>query len=103
MAAEIRPGARCSDVYAPSAVIERKFGLEPGRAGRRGHGLRNTGGLSVHPDNHTILEPGMILSVEPMFGNRHGFYDLEDQYVVTEHGAECLHELAPEALPILGA
>jgi Xaa-Pro aminopeptidase len=103
MAAEIRPGARCSDVYAPSAVIERKFGLEPGRAGRRGHGLRNTGGLSVHPDNHTILELGMILSVEPMFGNRQGFYDLEDQYVVTEHGAECLHELAPEALPILGA
>jgi Xaa-Pro aminopeptidase len=103
MAAEIRPGARCSDVYAASAVIERRFGLTPGRAGRRGHGLRNTGGLSVHPDNHTVLEPGMILSVEPMFGTRHGFYDLEDQYVVTERGAECLHEPAPEALPILGS
>jgi Xaa-Pro aminopeptidase len=43
----------------------------------------------------------MILSVEPMFGNRHGFYDLEDQYVVTERGAECLHEPAPEELPVL--
>ena len=53
-------------------------------------------------DNHTVLEPGMILSVEPMFGNRHGFYDLEDQYVVTERGAECLHEAAPEDLPVIG-
>lgn len=28
-------------------------------------------------------------------------YDLEDQYVVTETGAECLHEPAPEELPIV--
>jgi Xaa-Pro aminopeptidase len=102
MAGLIRPGARCSDVYAGSMEVERKFGLVPGRSGRRGHGLRNTGGLSVHPDNHTVLEPGMILSVEPMFGNRYGFYDLEDQYVVTERGAECLHEPAPEELPVVG-
>ena len=101
MAAQVRPGARCSDVYAASVAVETKYGLAPGRSGRRGHGLRNTGGLSVHPDNHTVLEPGMILSVEPMFGNRHGFYDLEDQYVVTERGAECLHEPAPEELPVL--
>jgi len=55
----------------------------------------------VHLDNHTMLEPGMILSVEPMFGNAHGFYDLEDQYVVTERGAEYLHEPAPEELPVV--
>ena len=101
MAARIRPGKRCSDVYAASVEIERRYGLVPGRSGRRGHGLRNTGGLSVHPDNHTVLEPGMILSVEPMFGNAHGFYDLEDQYVVTERGAEYLHEPAPEELPVV--
>lgn len=102
MAACIRPGARCSDVYAASLEVEGKYRLEPGRSGRRGHGFRNAGGLSVHPDNHTVLEPGMILSVEPMFGNRHGFYDLEDQYVVTERGAECLHEPAPEEMPVIG-
>jgi Xaa-Pro aminopeptidase len=68
-------------VYAASAVIERRFGLMLGRAGRPGHGLRNTRGVSVHPDNHTVLEPGMILSVEPMFGTRHGFDGLEDQWV----------------------
>ena len=43
----------------------------------------------------------MIVSVEPMFGNRHGYYDLEDQYVVTSTGREPLHELAPEELPMV--
>ena len=101
MAAEIKPGARCSDVYMAGAAIERKFAGPVGRSGRRGHGLYNTGGLSVHPDNHIILEPGMIISVEPMFGNDYGFFDLEDQFVVTDGGAECLHDPAPEHLPCI--
>jgi Xaa-Pro aminopeptidase len=98
MAEAIKPGARCSDVYMAGVPIEVKFGGPQGRSGRRGHGLYNTGGLSVHPDNHTVLQPGMILSVEPMFGNDYGFFDLEDQFVVTETGAECLHDPAPENL-----
>jgi len=101
MAAAIKPGAECADVYAAHARIERAHGLPPRVVGRAGHGLRNTGGLSVHPDNHTVLEPGMILSVEPMFGTEHGWYDLEDQYVVTDSGADALHDLAPETLPII--
>jgi Xaa-Pro aminopeptidase len=101
MAAAIRPGATCSAVYAAGVAIERKFGDAPGRSGRRGHGLRNTGGLSVHPDNHTVLEPGMIISVEPMFGNDYGFFDLEDQYLVTDTGRTCLHDPAPERMPCI--
>ena len=66
-------------------------------------GYRNTGGLSVHPDNHTVLEPGMVLSVEPMLNNEYGYYDLEDQYLVTQTGREPLHELAPEELPVISA
>ena len=57
----------------------------------------------MHPDNHTVLEPGMLISVEPMFAAEHGFYDLEDQYLVTETGREALHELAPETLPTIDA
>ena len=57
----------------------------------------------MHPDNHTVLEPGMLISVEPMFAAEHGFYDLEDQYLVTETGREALHELAPEMLPTIDA
>ena len=79
MAEAIRPGNRCSDIYAACARVERRHGFPLREVGRIGHGLRNTGGLSVHPDNHTVLEPGMVISVEPMFVALHGFYDLEDQ------------------------
>ena len=68
-----------------------------------GHGLRNNCGLSVHPDNHTVVEPGMLFSCEPMFGNEWGFFDLEDQFLVTETGYEILHEPAPEHIPVIKA
>jgi Xaa-Pro aminopeptidase len=54
MAEQIRPGNRCSDVYAAYARVAAARGLPERRAGRVGHGLRNTGGLSVHPDCHTV-------------------------------------------------
>lgn len=103
MAEQIRPGNTPADVYAACARVEAANGLPERLTGRVGHGLRNTGGLSVHPANRTILEPGMILSVEPMFATEHGFFDLEDQYVVTETGAEILHPAAPEHLPVISA
>jgi Xaa-Pro dipeptidase len=101
MAEAVKPGNRCSDIYAACARVEKRHGFPLREVGRIGHGLRNTGGLSVHPDNHTVLEPGMVISVEPMFAATHGFYDLEDQYLVTATGREALHELAPEALPVI--
>jgi Xaa-Pro dipeptidase len=101
MAQKIKPGRTCADVYRASLPVERRHGFPERVAGRIGHGYRNTGGLSVHPDNETVLEPGMILSVEPMYATEYGFFVLEDQYLVTETGAEALHPLAPEVLPIV--
>jgi Xaa-Pro aminopeptidase len=103
MAEAIRPGVTCADVFAAGARVEARWGWPSRGTGRTGHGFRNTGGLSVHPDNSTVLEPGMVISVEPMFPTVHGFFDLEDQYVVTEAGAECLHEPAPEDVPVVAA
>jgi len=96
MAEMIMPGNTCADIYAACIRIEEQHGLPRRLAGRLGHGLRNTGGLSVHPANQTVLEPGMIISVEPMFATEYGWFDLEDQFVVTESGREILHEPAPE-------
>jgi Xaa-Pro aminopeptidase len=103
MAEAIMPGNRCSDIYAACAAIERRHGLPERRAGRVGHGLRNSGGLSVHPDNHTILEPSMVISVEPMFATQDGWFDLEDQYLVTASGREILHAPATPDLPVIDA
>ena len=95
MAVAIKPGVMGADIYAAGARVEAQHAYPERRTGRTGHGLRNTGGLSVHPDNRTVLEPGMVISVEPMFPTVHGFFDLEDQYLVTESGAECLHRPRP--------
>jgi Xaa-Pro aminopeptidase len=102
MASAIRPGVTCADVYAAGAAVEKRHGWPDRLTGRTGHGYRNVGGLSVFPGCMRVLEPGMLLSVEPLFATSIGFFDLEDQYVVTETGAECLHDPAPEALPICG-
>jgi Xaa-Pro dipeptidase len=98
----VRPGVRCSEVYAACARVEAHYGLPERQVGRIGHGLRNTGGLSIHPDCHTMLEPGMIISCEPMHAEPWGWFDLEDQYLVTETGRELLNRPAPEEIPVIG-
>ena len=97
----IRPGVRCSEIYAACAAFEARYQLPVRLTGRVGHGLFNSGGISVHPDCHLELEPGMIVSCEPMYANQWGWFDLEDQYVVTATGCEALHASAPPSLPII--
>ena len=53
----------------------------------------------MHPDNHTVLEPNMVISVEPMFATDDGWFDLEDQYLVTATGREILHAPAMRRAP----
>jgi Xaa-Pro aminopeptidase len=101
MAAVLRPGITAADVYAAGAAVEGRFGLWERVTGRTGHGYRNTGGLSVFPGCQTVLDAGMVISVEPIYHTPYGQFDLEDQYLITETGAECLHEPAPEHLPIV--
>ena len=55
----------------------------------------------MYPENHTVLEPGMIISVEPMLVTEEGWFDLEDQYVVTATGREILNPPARPELPII--
>ena len=63
----VRPGARAGGtMIAANRVIADLYPDAP-RAGRAGHGL----GLTVHetpsltPDNETLLEPNMVLAIEP--------------------------------------
>jgi Xaa-Pro aminopeptidase len=98
MAEQIKPGNRCSDIYQACVRVEQQHGRPPREVGRVGHGLRNSGGLSVFPTNHTVLEPNMVISVEPMTSTVYGWITVEEQYLVTATGAEILHEPAPERL-----
>ena len=88
----VHPGARARDVAAACDSAMRDAGL-PGLTGRKriGHGLGlNAGeGPSLGLQDDTLLEPGMVLCVEPRFFLPSGEkVHIEDVVVVTTDGYE---------------
>ena len=85
----VRPGVRCCEIDR----IARDYIAEKGYGAYFGHGLGHSLGILIHEDPRfapgceDLLEPGMILSVEPgiylpgEFGVR-----IEDTVLVTENG-----------------
>ncbi|MGY4707033.1 M24 family metallopeptidase [Candidatus Bipolaricaulota sp. J31] len=90
---EIRPGRRCADVDRAVRNFFVKEGIEAYWRHHTGHGL----GIRMHESpfldigDDTVIQPGMVLSVEPgiyipgFAGFRHS-----DTVVVTEDGIELL-------------
>lgn len=96
----IRPGAKLVDVDSAA----RDFIADAGYGDYFGHGLGHGFGLQIHeqprfsPTAQGVLEPGMVITVEP------GIYlpgnlgvRIEDDVLVTEDGCEVLSSL-PTAL-----
>ncbi len=87
----LRPGMRCCDVDR----IARDHIEEAGYGAYFGHGLGHSVGLYIHESpalntrDETILEPGMIETVEPgIYIPGFGGVRIEDMGVVTEQGYE---------------
>lgn len=99
----IKPGSKCSDVDK----CARDIITEAGYGEYFGHGLGHSVGLYIHEEPRlsrkcdTLLEPGMLMTVEPgiylpgEFGVR-----IEDLAVVTENGYRNL-TMSPKALIML--
>lgn len=89
----IRPGIRASDVVRACAAEVERLGLElTFEAGRAGHGL---GLMSTEPPHialydDTVLEPGMVITVEPGVVNDFGAFIAEENIAVTPDGHEVL-------------
>lgn len=86
--------SRSVDALARGIIDRAGFG------GRFGHGLGHGTGLAIHegprlsPIRDTILEPGMVVTVEPgIYLPDWGGVRIENQVVVREHGAEVLNTL----------
>ena len=74
-------------------------GLQPLDSGRIGHGLglQSTEPPDISLTDPTILEPGMVITVEPAIIRDHGIYQIEQNVAVTASGSDLLtrtsHEL----------
>ena len=96
----IRPGQRCCDIAAELNEIFKEHGLLEYRSFGYGHSFGvlchyygREAGLELREDVDTVLEPGMVVSMEPMIMIPEGQpgaggYREHDILVVTEDGAD---------------
>jgi creatinase len=96
----IKPGAVCQDIAAELNEIYVGHGLLPNRTFGYGHSFGvlshyygREAGLELREDIETVLEPGMVVSMEPMITVLDGEpgaggYREHDILVVTDGGAE---------------
>jgi len=100
----IRPGMLCKDLDA----VARSIISDAGHGDHFGHGLGHGVGIEIHeaprlnPESQTLLEPGMIVTIEPgIYLPERGGVRIEDLVVVTKDGCENLSG-TPKELRILG-
>ncbi len=96
----IRPGARCCDIAAELNEIYRTHGVLDRRTFGYGHSFGvlshyygREAGLELREDIETVLEPNMVVSMEPMImipdgEPGAGGYREHDILVLTENGAD---------------
>jgi Xaa-Pro aminopeptidase len=98
-----RPGATAADLFcAMDHVLT--GGTGGNEAGRYGHGLgmNLTEWPSLIPDDHTVLEPGMVLTLEPSVDTAGGSLLVHEENIVIRDGApEPLTRFAAPDMPVI--
>lgn len=104
--AAARPGRTAADVFSAQAKVLIDAGIELGNVGRFGHGLGKilTEPPSIKPGDTTVLQPGMVLTIEPnaMYG-RNKILVHEENIVVTSDAAQLLSRRAPREIVTIDA
>jgi len=99
-----RPGNTTSDIWEAMWKVLEKGGALENNVGRLGHGLgmELTEWPSITLDDNTLLEPGMVLTLEPGMTFASGKQMVhEENIVITEDGAKMLSNRAPNEMPII--
>ncbi|GAB4285638.1 MAG: Xaa-Pro peptidase family protein [Roseovarius sp.] len=102
--AAARPGATAADLHRAMAAVMAAGGGGEGDVGRLGHGLgmQLTEWPSLMAGDETVLQAGMVLTLEPGMAYGGGFIMLhEENIVVREGGAQLLSHRAPPQLPVI--
>ncbi|MDS7594848.1 Xaa-Pro peptidase family protein [Agrobacterium tumefaciens] len=94
----LRPGNTFGAVHAAMLAAMRSRGFGEYYRGHFGHSVGGSVGIEEWPffsnKNAEIIEPGMVVAVEaPFYGEGFGALMIEDQFLVTETGAECMTTL----------
>lgn len=99
-----RPGVPVSDLFAAMQRVMDDAGFECGNFGRMGHGLgmQLTEWPSHTSSDHTLLQAGMIITLEPSLWVTPGKGMVhEENLVIREDGARLLSRRAASELPVL--
>ncbi len=102
--AAIQPGARCSGLFTAMAAVIEGDGYRAGNVGRFGHGLglQLTEWPSHTRTDHTVLRPGMVITLEPGLTIAPGRTMVhEEDVLVLADGAELLSRRAPREMPVI--
>lgn len=103
--AAARPGVPCSDLFHAMHGVMAAAGAADADVGRLGHGLgmQLTEFPSIAPWDRTVLEPGMVLTLEPGMTFSPGRMMVhEENIVIRADGAELLTVRAPREMPVIG-
>ena len=97
-----KPGATASDLFHAmnSILTQNSSGTDAGRLGH-GVGMSLTEWPSLIPDDHTVLEQGMVLSLEPGITLNDRIIVHEENIEITETGARYLSSKAKKDLPVI--
>ena len=99
-----RPGISAEQLYC---VMQSSLGVNGNDIdiGRMGHGLgmQLTEEPSLMPGDQTVLQPGMVITLEPSIETAPGLIMVhEENILITEHQPQLLSHRTPPELPVLG-
>ena len=99
-----RPGATMAEVWAAMWAVLEAGGALGNNVGRMGHGLgmQLTEWPSVKQTDHTELQPGAVITLEPGMAFAPGRQLVhEENIVITADGADWLTHRAPADMPVI--
>jgi len=100
--AQARPGVTCAELFATMAG---SLGTGTSAVGRFGHGLgmQMTEWPSIAAWDQTVLEEGMVITLEPSIEVAPGKVMVhEEDILITDGPPRLLTERAPKTLPVIG-
>lgn len=94
----LKPGNEFGSVHAAMMASMRRGGFDLYSRGHFGHSVGGGVGIEEWPffsaHNPELIEPGMVVALEaPFYGQGLGALMIEDQFVITESGADCMISL----------